>query len=294
MWSDADTKEGHLSPFETCKAFAFHKALEAISKKLQLPAYKLLGQASSAWIAEQLTLKGGGCPHERAVRKAIAKCKGPDWRPGQGETKAGGRPPSFNAKQKKAMATAAMSLKRSLVRPTPTRVRAKLPRSSLNPDTGDAASDWMIYNIFKTMCYDDTEDDPWQYLPTVTKDYLPVTMKPKRCIMAQHILDYMSAAACANHVAIDPCSSLLAKDSVLSEEHRVAALGKMRFMSSGSKYDGMNLRASRFSMTQAVSSSFIIPIPTQSQIPQESTKSFWEEVPQNNPSLRQGPTIHPK
>ena len=27
-WSDADTKVGHLSPFETCKAFAFHVVLE--------------------------------------------------------------------------------------------------------------------------------------------------------------------------------------------------------------------------------------------------------------------------
>ena len=148
MWSDADTKIGHLSPLETCKAFAFHVALEAISeaisKNLQKPAYSLLGQSAPAWIAERLTLKGGGCPSERAVRAAVAKCKGSGWRLGQAETKTGGRPPSFTARQKKAMATAAMSLKRRIVRPTPAKVRAKLPRSSLNPDTGEAASDWMI------------------------------------------------------------------------------------------------------------------------------------------------------
>ena len=251
MWSDADTKIGHLSPLETCKAFAFHVALEAISKNLQKPAYSLLGQSAPAWIAEQLTLKGGGCPSERAVRAAVAKCKGSGWRLGQAETKTGGRPPSFTARQKKAMATAAMSLKRRIVRPTPAKVRAKLPRSSLNPDTGEAASDWMIYQIFKTMCYDDTEDDPWQYLPTVTKDYLPESMKPKRVVMAQHILDHMSVATCANHVAIDLCSSLLPKDSVRSEEHLVAALGSNRFMSPGSKYDGVNLRASKFATAQA-------------------------------------------
>ena len=53
-WSDAETKVGHLSPWETCKAFAFYTALQAISKQLGQPAYALLGQRAPAWIAEQL------------------------------------------------------------------------------------------------------------------------------------------------------------------------------------------------------------------------------------------------
>ena len=250
-WSDADTKVGHLSAFETCKAFAFHVALEAIAKQLERPAYDLLGKRSHVWIADQLTLKGGGSPSERAVQAAVAKCKEGSWRPGQGESKAGGRPPIFSAKQKKAMAAAAMRLKRKILRPTPARVRAKVPRSALNAETGETASNWTIYNIFKTMCYDEAEDDPWQYLPTVTKDYLPEAMKPKRVAMAHHILDTMSAAACANHVAIDPCSSLLPKDPTRSEEQAVAALGSKRFMSAGCKYNGVNLRASKFATSQA-------------------------------------------
>ena len=250
-WSDAETKVGHLSPWETCKAFAFYTALEAISKQLGQPAYALLGQRAPAWIAEQLTRKGGGCPSERAVLAAVSKCQQTTWFPGQGEAKSGGRRPLYGAKQKKALAAAAMGLKRKLVRPTPARVRAKARRSSLNPETGEPASNWTIYNIFKTMCFDESEDDPWQYLPTVTKDYLPQAMKPKRVLMSQYILETMSAAACANHVAIDPCSSLLPKDSTRSEEQAVAALGSKRFMSPGSKYDGPNLRASKFAVSQA-------------------------------------------
>ena len=42
-WSDTETKVGHLSAFETCTAFAFHVALEAIAKHLERPAYDLLG-----------------------------------------------------------------------------------------------------------------------------------------------------------------------------------------------------------------------------------------------------------
>ena len=98
-WSDAETKVGHLPPFEACKAFAFHKALETISENLGKPSYELLGQRSVEWIAEQLTLKGGGCPGERAVQKAIARCQQEDWWPGKGEKKSGRRAPFFPASQ---------------------------------------------------------------------------------------------------------------------------------------------------------------------------------------------------
>ena len=47
-WSDAETKVGHLSPWETCKAFAFYTALEAISK--QFAAGRVL-QARDAFLA---------------------------------------------------------------------------------------------------------------------------------------------------------------------------------------------------------------------------------------------------
>ena len=126
-WSGADTKLGHLSPLETCKAFAFHVSLETISSKLKKPTYELLGQRTNAWIAEQLTLKGGGCPSERAVQAAVAKCKADGWQPGQTEKKAGGRPPTYTIKQKKAIANAAMSLKRKIVRPTVPSGKRRVP-----------------------------------------------------------------------------------------------------------------------------------------------------------------------
>ena len=88
-----------------------------------------------------------------------------------------------------------MSLKRNIIRPTPAKVRAKLPRTCLHPDSGQPVSDYTIYSIFKTMCFDDGEDDPWQYLHTVTKDYLPEAMKPERVAMASYVLDHISGTA---------------------------------------------------------------------------------------------------
>ena len=249
-FSDETTKAGHLPPWETCKAFAFHTALQAIETKLEKRACDLLGERTNMWISRQLQLKGGGCPTEGAVVKAIARCRDEDWYPGKLEVKSGGRKQSFSGQQKARMAAAAMSLKRQIVRPTPARVRAKLPRTCVNPDSAQPVSNFTIYKIFKTMCFDSDEDDPWKFLNTVTKDYLTSAMKPLRVGMAHHILDNMSGAACSHHVGIDPCSSLLPKTAARSEEQRVAALGSKRFMSPKSKFDGVNLRASSFARHQ--------------------------------------------
>ena len=152
VFSDTDTKVGHLSPWETCKAFAFHTALQAIEKILQKRSCDFLGERVNIWIGKQLQVKGGGCPSEGAVVKAMARHQGKDWYPGKAETKSGGRPQAYTMAQKRRMAEAAMSLKRHIVRPTPARVRAKLPRTCLHPDSGQPASDFTIDNIFKTMC----------------------------------------------------------------------------------------------------------------------------------------------
>ena len=150
-FSSAATKRGHLPPWEACKAFAFSTCLDVISQKLGQRPCDLLGQRSNDWIATQLRLQGGGCPTERAVVKAIKRCQQEDWYPGKSEAKHGGRGTSFSATQKKRMAAAAMALKRKIVRPTPAKVRALLPRACLNPQTGEPASNDTIYRIFKTM-----------------------------------------------------------------------------------------------------------------------------------------------
>ena len=74
-----NTPEGCLPPFEVAKAYAFHVAMEAVEKHLGKPAYVLLGKRVNSWIAEQLTVKGGGAPAERTVQQVVAKCKEPGW-----------------------------------------------------------------------------------------------------------------------------------------------------------------------------------------------------------------------
>ena len=159
-FSDAGTKAGHLSPWETCKAFALHTALQTIEATLQTRACDLLGERTNAWIGKHLRVKGGGCPTEGAVVKAIKRCQEEGWYPGKAESKSGGRPPVYTTRQKRKIAEAAMTLKRNIVRPTPAGVRAQVPRTCVHPESGEPVSDYTVYSIFKTMCHDDFEAQP--------------------------------------------------------------------------------------------------------------------------------------
>ena len=131
-----------------------------------------------------------------------------------------------------------MALKRNLVRPTPSSVRSKLPRVTLNKETGEPMSTSTIYRIFVSRCYDDTDDDPWVFMPTLVKDYSPASMLPRRAFMRQHIKDNFRGAIWRNTVAIDICSSLFPTTVARIEEQRVAAMGKERLMSKKFKMRG--------------------------------------------------------
>ena len=248
--SPKHTKEGTLPPFEMAKAYAFEQVLSHIQKHLGMTAHQLLGEDKAAFIARHLDLQGGGKPGRRAVFKAIRRCRTPEWFPGRVSGTRTGRPPVFTQHQKKAMSEAAMETKRRLVRPTPGRVRAKLPRLCLNPETQTPASNWTIYKVFHTLCYDEREDDPWAYMNSPSKDYLSDGMKRIRVVFAEHFLQQTHASAWRGHVAIDPCITILPSTAAQTEDQKVAAMGKMKMMSPGSRFHGVNLRAPATAKTQ--------------------------------------------
>ena len=241
---------GTLPPFEVAKAFAFHVALAHIEKHTGMSSRQLLGESRKAFIARQLQLEGGGTPGFTAVQNAVKKCSEQGWYPGKMFGQRTRRPPVFSERQRKAMARAAMDAKRKLVRPTPARVRAKLPRLSVNPETAAPASNWTIYKIMHTMCYDETEEDPWVYMHSPSKDYLCDEMKEHRVVFAKHVLDHVPARAWWTHVAIDPCITILASTDAQSEDQRIAAMGAMKMMSPKSRFVGANLRAPATAKTQ--------------------------------------------
>ena len=113
-----------------------------------------------------------------------------------------------------------METKRSLVRPTPEKVRAKLPRLAINPQTGEPVSDSTIFRIYHTMCYDENEDDPWVYAYSRSKDYLSNVMKQNHHRCAVYYKDNYSAAAWSNQVAIDPCITILPNTQAVTDDQK--------------------------------------------------------------------------
>ena len=246
------TPDGELPPWEVAKAYAFHTVLAKAAEVLDIPAADLVGEHVADFIAKQVTLQGGGHPHPRSIRKLVARCQDPSWYPGKpsGAREGAGRPALYTEHVKDEIARVSMDLKRKLIRTTPRNVRIRLPQLTRNPETGKPMCDKTIHGVFSTRCYDETEDDPWIYLPCVSQDVLPSELLPRRVSACRHVLRITSATSWRSHVSIDPCYSLLAKTLERMEEQQVAALGKERWMSQGSRRKGPNCRGPNTVKTQ--------------------------------------------
>ena len=252
-FSPDDTRDGELPPFEIAKAYAFKLVLERVAATLQRPASKLLGEPVAEYIASQLTVKGGGAPASRTVRQVLSRCQDPSWYPGKPseQRSTAGRKPIYSEHSKNEVARVGMDIKRNLQIPSPRRVRQRLSQVARNPETGRGMSNSTVQRIFKERCYDETEDDPWQYLTCISQDYLAEHLKPGRVICAKHILDIFTASSWHNQLAFDPCYSLLPKTQEKYEELQVAALGKKRWRSKRAAKTGPNYRAPATARSQA-------------------------------------------
>ena len=225
------TRDGYLPPWEVAKAAALDSVISDMERHLGKSCWELLGRGKVPYIAGRLALQGGGQPQERAVRKILAKCRKKDWYPDKQPENVGGRPPVFSDHAKQEVARVAMEHKRSLVRPTPALCRARLPRKTINKRTGNPISDRTVQRVFEALCFDETENDPWQWLGSACQEYLPAHMKPIRAAFGELFLQRFAAGAWFSFVAIDPCRSLLPKTPTKAEEQKHAAMGKMGWRS---------------------------------------------------------------
>jgi hypothetical protein len=243
-------KDGVLPPWEVAKAYAFHVVVKDVAEMLGERPADILGKRVDEYIASRVCLKGGGHPSARNIRKLLANLADSSWYPGKNSDQSPGRPPVYSEHVKDEIARVGMELKRKNMAPTPRKVRARLPQLTRHPDTGRPIDKKTIHAVFQTRCYDENEDDPWQYLPCVSQDVLPEELKPRRVKSAEYILEFFPVGAWYGHVAIDPCYSLLAKSMERMEEQQVKAMGKMKWMSTESKRKGNNLRPPSTTNTQ--------------------------------------------
>ena len=239
------TPQGKLTLSEQTKAVAFQKTIAAMEKHLGKSCWELTGLGKADFTAGHLRAQGGGRPSGRAIKKIWAKV-GQD---GQRPVKRG-RPPQITQGQKQAIAHKAMGLKQELVAPTPERVRICMPRKTINKTTKKPISNSSIQRVFKTLCYDEHEDDPWQYRNAPQQDCLTQQDFPARVKTAQHVLRNVTKAAAWNFVAFDPCFSLLPKQQAKADQLKIAAMGNKKWMSQKSARKGSNLRAPATAKTQ--------------------------------------------
>ena len=68
------TRDGHLPPWEVAKANAYAEVLRQMSTHMGKTPFELVGKRVDDFIAQRLTLKGGGSPTARAVRAALKRC----------------------------------------------------------------------------------------------------------------------------------------------------------------------------------------------------------------------------
>ena len=65
------TVKGELPPWETAKAFALHTYIKTFAEQLDESASKLLGKPLAEYIAEHVTMQGGGHPEPRQVQRVV-------------------------------------------------------------------------------------------------------------------------------------------------------------------------------------------------------------------------------
>ena len=245
------TPEGKLPPYEVARAMAFNDVITQMETHTGKTCWELLGEGKNQFVAKRLKTVGGKHPTPRAVTKQWTKGKNDaKWFPGKKPDNQGGRPEQITPAQKQAIANKTMELKSQIEPPTPGKIRVWLPKASINKKTDQPISDATIYRIFKTMCYDEKEDDPWHYLPSLQQDCLTAPMRPRRVKTAEHVLKNFTENAAFNLIAIDPCFSMLPRKEEKAELIKIAQMGVQKWMSKQSRRKGINLRAPATAKTQ--------------------------------------------
>ena len=93
--------------------------IQAVSECMKQHPSGCLGSRVDEFIANHVTLQGGGHPEPRAIRKLLAKLPDRTYYPGKPRENPGGRPRSISEHQEDEIARVAMSLKKRKIKPHP-------------------------------------------------------------------------------------------------------------------------------------------------------------------------------
>lgn len=169
-----------------------------------------------------------------------------DWYPGKRDEDATppGPLPVLRGVKRKAVAEAAMALKRRHEEPTYSTIVAQCPNAALNPETGDVVTKKLIYKVVNEDCYDKTPENPWRNQPRVAKKALTGDAIGRRFIWGVDMqnVGYTEGWTFRNVIWTDICNSVIARSVRKSNEMALARKGGKGWISPDAKYDNENLR----------------------------------------------------
>lgn len=161
----------------------------------------------------------------------------------------GGRPKVITGQQEHAIATSAMAMKERGLVPSVSAILASCPQATLNPETDEPFSAKVILRVFKTKCYDQGPEHPWNYDHPKQKSTLSPEAMGARLKWSDDMLEINHQADWYfRHIAwVDPCYTIVPGRPKTIHDQMVASFGKAkRWSSDDSKDEPKNLRSSPY------------------------------------------------
>ena len=242
-WLSGD--QGKLSPLETLKAWALKQVYleEGYSEK-----------GVYVKIASRVHKVGGGSPGPDAVRKLLLKIDADsEWYPGKKMGQKPGRKRALSPLARAAIKRSAEAMKANDLEPTYPLVVARCPEAVRNPETGEPVDKKAVYEIFRTSCFDEGSQVPWDHCPRAQKTALSEDVMRKRKSWALHMRDEAghSGSWYYQHVMwTDICHSLLPRTAAKAKEQALARKGKKAWMSKDKKLYVRNLKGKARALKQ--------------------------------------------
>ena len=242
-WLSGD--QGKLSPLETLKAWALKQVYleEGYSEK-----------GVYVKIASRVHKVGGGSPGPDAVRKLLLKIDADsEWYPGKKMGQKPGRKRALSPLARAAIKRSAEAMKANDLEPTYPLVVARCPEAVRNPETGEPVDKKAVYEIFRTSCFDEGSQVPWDHCPRAQKTALSEDVMRKRKSWALHMRDEAghSGSWYYQHVMwTDICHSLLPRTAAKAKEQALARKGKKAWMSKDKKLYVRNLKGKAQALKQ--------------------------------------------
>ena len=249
LWKDG--REGSLSPLEQCRAWA----LREVYRENNVPEKKLHTQ-----MASKLTKIGGGQPTPRAVLYLCQKMDSDgDWYPGKVQ-EGGGRKPALTELAKGVIKRSAEAINRRGGEVTYRQILGKCPEAVKNPTSNKPVDKKRVYDVFRTQCYDDGAELPWENRNKLQKSALPDCMIEERRLFCKYLLKlpHTDDWYYKNLIWTDMCNDIIPTSELMAAKQALARKGNRKWMSPGSQEYSANLKGDKIHLKQKSSDTYRI------------------------------------